>query len=78
MREHGAVDGQREQWAALEVAVRGAGVEASLRRARLQAAAADARFRRTLSRSLLPMALSRPKVRTLLLCLPVYTFHCST
>lgn len=45
------------------MAVRGASIEASVRRARLQAAAADARFRHTLARSLLPASSSRPKVR---------------
>lgn len=57
-------NGQKAQWEALEVAVRGASIEASIRRARLQAAAADARFRHTLSRSLLPASSSRPKVRS--------------
>lgn len=55
------------------MAVRGAGVEASLRRARLQAAAAEARFRHTLSRSLLPASSSRPKVS----CAALNTDQCA-
>ena len=46
------INGKAATWRSLETALRGAATETALRRARLQAGAAQARFERTLARTL--------------------------
>lgn len=57
------VDNRKADWEALEIAARGAALEASLRRTRLQAGAADARWSRSLAASLQSQAAPRSKAR---------------